>query len=124
MKLGSEKKNMSEFVEEDFVNAWGQTVHPGDEVVYIGSGYNHSLTFAKGVYEGVYYGDVYDYSERKYQRGVAAVLVGNIPAKRIVWDVDDYSKHHYETYMRKARLPLKRIIKVDDNFVENILGIY
>lgn len=49
---------MSELVVESWTNSIGQTINPGDEVIYVGTGYSHSVSVNKGVFAGVRYADV------------------------------------------------------------------
>ena len=46
---------MTDLVAEAFTNEFGQTIQPGDEVVYVGTGYGHSVRVNKGKFAGVYY---------------------------------------------------------------------
>jgi hypothetical protein len=48
---------MSELVVESWTNDIGQTIHPGDEVIFVGSSYK-STNVKKGIFGGVYYANV------------------------------------------------------------------
>lgn len=56
---------MSELVVESWTNAIGQTINPGDEVIYVGTGYGHSVSVNKGKFGGVRYGVVRRYRDKK-----------------------------------------------------------
>lgn len=47
---------MSDVREESYVNNFGQTINPGDEVLFVGMSYGYISSFQKGIYEGMYYG--------------------------------------------------------------------
>ena len=46
---------MADLVAEAFTNEFGQTIQPGDEVVYVGTGYGHSTLVNRDKFAGVYY---------------------------------------------------------------------
>ena len=114
---------MTELVAEAFTNEFGQMIQPGDEVVYVGTGYGHSVRVNKGKFAGVYYttGRVYIKDEKgqyvrdekgntKYEtkQVVKAVRVDGIPSKKY-----DYKTRQYSDTIRCAILPLKRVYKID-----------
>lgn len=114
---------MTELVAEAFTNEFGQTIQPGDEVVYVGTGYGHSVRVRTGKFAGVYYttGRSYIKDEKgqyvrdekgnaKYEMKqlVKAVRVDGIPSKKY-----DYKTRQYTDTIRCAILPLKRVYKVD-----------
>ena len=49
---------MSELRIEPFKNEFGQTIQPGDEVVYVATGYSHHVSVNRGRYQGLWYGKV------------------------------------------------------------------
>ncbi len=114
---------MTELVAEAFTNEFGQMIQPGDEVVYVGTGYGHSVIVNKGKFAGVYYttGRVYTKDDKgqyvrdekgnvKYEmkQFVKAVRVDGIPSRKY-----DYKTRQYSDTVRCAILPLKRVYKVD-----------
>ncbi len=114
---------MTELVAEAFTNEFGQIIQPGDEVVYVGTGYGHSVRVNKGKFAGVYYstGLVYTKDDKgqyvrdekgsvKYEmkQFVKAVRVDGIPSRKY-----DYKTRQYSDTVRCAILPLKRVYKVD-----------
>ena len=48
---------MSDLVVEPWTNEFGQTINPGDEVIYAGTSWKRT-TMRKGIFAGVRYGDV------------------------------------------------------------------
>jgi hypothetical protein len=118
---------MADLVAEAFTNEFGQTIQPGDDVVYVGTGYGHSTNVNRGKFAGVYYttGRVYLRDENgKYvrdERGnvkfeekqvVKAVRVDGIP--RRVWKYDYTArKGEHVDQLGCAILPLKRVYKID-----------
>ena len=108
------------FVAESFVNDLGQTINPGDEVIYIGSGYSNSTKVRRGVFDGVYKETFrpYDYKTRSYldeQVHVTAVRVGGVKDTRWNYNYDTGKGKHVDI-VRKAILPLKRVYKIDTSF--------
>jgi hypothetical protein len=114
---------MADLVAEAFTNEFGQTIQPGDEVVYVGTGYGHSVRVRTGKFAGVYYttGRAYIKDEKgqyvrdekgnaKYEMKqlVKAVRVDGIPSKKY-----DYKTRQYTDTIRCAILPLKRVYKID-----------
>lgn len=59
---------MTEFVEEAFVNEFGQKIEPGEEVLYAGSS-RKSTHIRKGVFKGVRYANVTRYYDVKDENG-------------------------------------------------------
>jgi hypothetical protein len=49
------ENHMTDLVAEAYTNEFGQTIQPGDEVVYVGTGYGHSTRVNRGKFAGVYY---------------------------------------------------------------------
>lgn len=108
------------FVAESFVNDLGQTINPGDEVIYIGSGYSHSTKVRRGVFDGVYKETYrpYDFKTRSYldeHVRVSAVRVGGVKDTRWNYNYDTGEGKHVDI-VRKAILPLKRVYKIDTSF--------
>ena len=119
---------MAELIAEAFTNEFGQVIQPGDDVVYVGTGYAHNVSVNKGKFAGVYYAErrhylkdeagknIYDnksqakYEMRKY---VKAVRVDGIPSKRY-----DYKTRKFDETIRCAILPLKRVYKIDTSMQE------
>lgn len=122
----------AEFCVEPFVNELGQTINPGDQVIYVGTSWG-STRVGRGVYEGVYYRtrDRYFYNREtkktevaRGKRAIDAVRVGGIPHKRAVWNngagykSGQENKLEYVDAFRKAILPLKRVYKVETTLAE------
>lgn len=114
---------MADLVAEAFTNEFGQTIQPGDEVVYVGTGYSHSVRVSTGKFAGVYYsmrrhylkdekgqyvrddkGNV-QYEMKQY---VKAVRVDGVPSKSY-----NYKTRQYTDTTRCAILPRKRVYKID-----------
>ena len=119
---------MADLVAEAFTNEFGQTIQPGDEVVYVGTGYGHSTRVNRGKFAGVYYatGRTYLRDEKgaylrdekgnakfEMKQYVKAVRVDGVPSKTY-----DYKTRQYSDTLRCAILPLKRVYKVDMPLVE------
>lgn len=131
---------MTEFVEEAFVNEFGQKIEVGEEVLYAGSSWKRT-SIRQGTFKGVRYGNVsrteylkdengdyikVDYtdswgrtykihkSETKTTREVVATVVRSNRGKRYKWiDIDgkrDYVKSDEDVYGTSI-LRLKRIYK-------------
>jgi signal peptidase I len=118
---------MADLVAEAFTNEFGQTIQPGDEVVYVGTGYGHSVRVNKGKFAGVYYdtGRYYLKDEKgqyirdekgntqfEMKQYVKAVRVDGIPRKTFKYDYK-LKKGEYVETLGCAILPLKRVYKVD-----------
>ncbi len=114
---------MTDLVAEAFTNEFGQTIQPGDEVVYVGTGYGHSVRVRTGKFAGVYYHtqsvalrdengqyirDDRGNLKRESTRVVKAVRVDGIASKKY-----DYKARQYSDTTRCAILPLKRVYKID-----------
>lgn len=114
---------MTDLVTEAFTNEFGQTIQPGDEVVYVGTGYGHSVGVRTGKFAGVYYSTGRHYlkdEKGQYIRDekgnvqfeikqyVKAVRVDGIASKKY-----DYKARQYSDTTRCAILPLKRVYKID-----------
>ncbi len=114
---------MTDLVAEAFTNEFGQTIQPGDDVVYVGTGYGHSTRVNRGKFAGVYYatGRTYLRDEKggylrdekgnakfEMKQYVKAVRVDGVPSKKY-----DYKNRQYSDTLRCAILPLKRVYKID-----------
>ena len=114
---------MADLVAEAFTNEFGQTIQPGDEVVYVGTGYGHSTRVNRGKFAGVYCatGRTYLRDEKgaylrdekgnakfEMKQYVKAVRVDGVPSKKY-----DYKTRQYSGTLRCAILPLKRVYKID-----------
>lgn len=112
----------SEFVAENFTNSIGQELKPGDKVVYVGTGYGHSVNIQVGVFDGVYYTKArsYDWKTRTYSYGekyVSAIRIGDVLGSRFVYNYET-KEGGYKDVIRKAILPLKRAFRIDTNLAE------
>jgi len=122
---------MSELKIEAFVNSFGQTINPGEDVVYAGTSWKTTI-FNKGKFGGVYYRDVtrcvpkknedgtYVLSERGYRvyeyvksNEPVAVRIINVPDKR--WSRKQKEMVDVE---RCAILPRMRVFKLDTGVKE------
>lgn len=112
--------NSNKFVETSFTNEFGQIINVNDDVIYIGSGYNHSVKIKKGKFGGVYIGKVYKHGE--YKEEIVAVQVKEIPEQKRKYDYVDGKYQFIEEYTeyRKAILPLKRVYKLDVSLISFI----
>lgn len=126
---------MSELVVESWTNAIGQTINPGDEVIYVGTGYGHNVTVKKGKFGGVRYADVRRYRPLKDADGNAIMdelYGGRYPKQEIyttrepvavrVEEVNRGHKYAYvdgkyaktdEIHYGVATLPRMRVYKID-----------
>ena len=121
---------MTNFKAESFVNSFGQVINPGDDIIYAGTSWK-STTFRRGKFAGSYYGTV---SRRIYQKdndgnlvrdehGYAksdivreyvpiASKIEHVQDKKWVYDLVK-KQGNREPCIRTARLPLKRVFKLD-----------
>lgn len=126
---------MSELVVESWTNAIGQTINPGDEVIYVGTGYGHSVSVNKGKFGGVRYADVRRYRDKKDADGNIIMYErygGKYPKQEIyttrepvavrVEEVNRGRKYEYvngkytqsgEIHYGVATLPRMRVYKID-----------
>lgn len=131
---------MSELVVEPWTNAIGQTINPGDEVIYVGTGYGHSVSVKKGKFGGVRYADVRRYRPLKDADGNAIMderYGGKYPKQEIytsrepvavrveevnrghkyTYGYDEngkyFSKESDEIHYGVATLPRMRVYKID-----------
>src|SRR5260221_13305141 len=79
---GESMSRSKNFKAEPFVNMFGQTLNPGDDVVYVGTSWQNT-TFKKGKYAGVYYGR--PWYELNEPLKVMALKIDNIADKRYDW---------------------------------------
>ena len=100
----------NEFRVEPFVNEFGQTINPGDEIMYAGTGWS-STRHNRGVYAGVYYGKYRRYGTQVGEEPIVAVKVTDVPAKKWHYNYDTKTGYH-EDIKRHAVLPLKRVYKL------------
>lgn len=122
----------AEFCVEPFVNEIGQTINPGDQVIYVGTSWS-STHVKRGIYEGVYYRtrDRYFYNRETKKtelvsgkRAIDAVRVGGVPGRHGVWNngagykQGQKNEYTYVDVFRKAILPLKRVYKVETTLAE------
>ena len=104
------------FEAESYTNHLGQTLNPGDTVIYVGTSYKNT-SVKIGVFSGVY-----KKPDRKYNSGtrkyedvglvVSALKITNIKDTRWKYDRDTKQGEDVEI-TRTACLPLKRAYKVD-----------
>lgn len=114
---------MADLVAEAFTNELGQTIQPGDEVVYVGTGYGHSVRVRTGKFAGVYYSigrhylkdengqyirDEKGNFQHEMKQYVKAVRVDGIASKKY-----DYKTRQYTDTTRCAILPRQRVYKID-----------
>ena len=62
---------VNELVIESYVNDLGQTLEPGDEVVFVTTGYGHRVSIETGKFEGVY--------RNLKDKKVAGTRIGTVP---------------------------------------------
>lgn len=72
----------SKVVPQPFTNKFGQVLNPGDEVVFIGSGYNKSVNIYKGTYKGVYASGALGVSQKVFHSGEEHTYMSVLPRKR------------------------------------------
>lgn len=73
----------SNLIKEPFVNELGQTINPGDEVMFVATSWKNTRV-DKGIFEGVYKGS--GYYSTKDSNGVTAVLVRRVGEKKYSWE--------------------------------------
>lgn len=131
---------MSELVVESWNNEFGQTINPGDEVIYAGTSWKRT-TMRKGIFAGVRYGNVtrtnylkdsdgnyikeekinsyngkpytVNKSERVTTREVVAVRVDKVKRGRKWGYVDGKYQKLDEVLYSTATLPLMRVYKLN-----------
>lgn len=123
---------MADLVAEAFTNEFGQTIQPGDDVVYVGTGYGHTVRVNKGKFAGVYYHtrnvvirdengqyvrDENSNLKKELRRVIKAVRVDGVPRKNWVYD-HVARKGGYVEKTGCAVLPLKRVYKIDTQMSE------
>ena len=133
---------VTEFVEEAFVNEFGQKIEVGEEVLYAGSSYK-STKIGKGTFKGVRYANVTrteyitdengnyiqeDFTDPwgstykrhksvvKTSREITAIAVSSYAGKKCKYVKDENGKLSYvktdEDLYRTSTLPLKRVYKL------------
>lgn len=118
---------MADLVAEAYTNEFGQTIQPGDEVVYVGTGYSHSTRVNRGKFAGVYYSTrrVYLKDEKggylrdekgnakfEMKQYVKAVRVDSVPRKTWKYDYTTKTGQHVD-HLGCAILPRKRVYKIE-----------
>lgn len=93
---------------EPFTNELGQTIQPGDHIIAVSQGYNHSTKVRKGIYLGV----------RFTSKGKVSTVVVKVQMSGYRWVDASGEPCHYSgegvknekyTYERQSSLPSKRI---------------
>ena len=121
---------MTDLKVEPFVNMFGQTINPGEDIMYAGTSYK-STTFRKGKFAGAYYENVsrsvpmrdslgnFIKDERgyiKYDRVTeykpVAVRVEQVQDTKWVYN-HETKKGEYIPNLRVAILPLMRVFRLD-----------
>lgn len=92
----------SAILNKPFTNEFGQEIQPGDTVVMVASGYNHSVRIRRGTYVGL----------REDRRGDVESVVVKYPTTVTRW-ASDYKSHWKEDVVKQTTLPLMRIYKLD-----------
>jgi len=136
---------MSELRIEPFTNEFGQTINPGDEVVYVATGYSHQVNVNRGRYQGLWYNNVTrtrkvkdtdgnvvmeerygrQYPKREYYTEMAptAVRLDNVPRGykyTEVWNEEKQRKVWTKTDEMRygtTTLPRKRVYKIDTSML-------
>jgi len=142
---------MTEFIEEAFVNEFGQKIEPGEPVLYAGSSWKRT-SIGSGTFKGVRYADVRrtEYlrdengkyieeehtdrwgqtykrhkQETKTTREVVSVVVRSNRGKKYKWVDGPDGKRDYvktdEDVFGTSILPLKRVYKFATS-LENMIG--
>jgi hypothetical protein len=62
---------VNKFVTESYTNDLGQTIQPGDEVVFVTTGYGHNVRIETGKFEGVY--------RNLKNENIAGTRIGTVP---------------------------------------------
>lgn len=118
---------MAELLQESFTNEFGQVINVGDEVIYA-STCTGSTSIRKGTFGGIYMGKVRKYRLNEaggyvtengryvmdYVDSIVAVRVNDVPSKRFKYD-STTRKGTWESIVRTATLPLKRVYKIDSS---------
>jgi len=71
---------VNKFVPESYTNDLGQTLNPGDDVVFVTTGYGHHVSVETGKFEGVY--------RNLENEKIAGTRIGSVPVPthKIVYD--------------------------------------
>jgi hypothetical protein len=85
---------MTDFVAEAFTNEFGQTIQPGEDVLFAGSSWKRT-SIRKGKFKGVRYGDVFRTEYFKDAEG------NYIKEEKTAWNGTKYFAHKTET--KKSR---------------------
>jgi hypothetical protein len=137
---------MSELRIEPFKNEFDQTINPGDEVVYVATGYSHQVSVNRGRYQGLWYSKVTrtrevkdadgnvvmeerygrQYPKREYYTEMApmAVRLDNVPKGHKyteVWNEEKQRKVWTKTDEMRygtTTLPRKRVYKIDTSMLD------
>lgn len=112
----------ADFRVEEFKNHIGQTLKPGDPIIFAGSCWG-STTIRRGTFEGVYYGR--EYWDKSKGLKVVAIRV-TYPTTKSVWNDGagyKFSLGHDNKLsdvpcIRTSRLPLKRAYRIDTTLAE------
>ena len=136
---------MSELRIEPFKNEFGQTINPGDEVVYVATGYSHQVSVNRGRYQGLWYSKVMrtrevkdadgkvvmeerygrQYPKKEYYTEMAptAVRLDNVPKGykyAELWNKEKQRKVWTKTDEMRygtTTLPRKRVYKIDTSML-------
>ncbi len=96
----------ADFRVESFTNDIGQTINPGDDVIFVGTSWGNSRV-KRGTYQGVYYGE-----GPYWEKGSARTKLRPIAAK-VTWDGQRFK---WDNVARKGEyIPAKctsRLIKM------------
>ena len=122
---------VNKFVSESFTNDLGQTLQPGDDVVFVTTGYGHNVRIETGKFEGVY--------RNLKNENIAGTRIGTVPVhtheivyaedgehEEFDWGSWDNEKRRYvvnptgKRYnripvvkYRKSSLQLNRVFKIE-----------
>lgn len=112
----------AKFVEKSIENQFGQTINPGDEVVYLGSSWG-GTSVRTGIFAGVYMKDTessWDYAQGRYGKliekpvepYISGYKIKGIKDKCYRWNKNTKTGS-YEDVVRTATLHYNRIYRLD-----------
>lgn len=113
---------MADLKVEPFVNMFGQTINPGEDIIYAGTSWK-STTFRKGKFAGAYYENVSRKVPVKDKRGhtkydlvteykPVAVKIEQVYGAKWVYN-HETKKGDYIPHFRVAVLPRMRVFRLD-----------
>ena len=88
---------VNELVIESYVNDLGQTLEPGDDVVFVTTGYGHRVSIETGKFEGVY--------RNLESKKIAGTRIGTVPIhtnERVFCEDGEFPETKWDWTERKS----------------------